>query len=740
MKPLLIALLLSLLATVPPVFGQLAGPDSLRQLLRTQRRPDTLRVRRLQALSHFLKTTDAEQATQVSHQALRLALALSDSVGQGEAMLALSNLYRRQNQFTVAHRYARRAQALYARRRGDQGESRAWLELSTLAMVQSIPIEALEAALRGLPLAERAHDLQTQNRLNLIVGITHYQTGNYTEALPALKATLRIGRQLGDHQMVLTALATLGDSYQMLSDWPRALRCYQQALRLNRQQGDQQGEAGSEISLAEMYSRMRNSGAALAHGQRARQLVRNTPSDGYNIPGLQLTLARAYQLRQQPDSTLALAHSALVLSQRSSSSNNSISREAARLLAETYAGQRKFGEAYRFRTLQMAYDDTLSGEDTQRRTSALRYVYELDKRRNQIVLLTKTRQIQTQKADRQRQHVYGLLAGLGGVLLLTALLMRNIYLKQVSNRSLQEKNEQIAAQRDHLDQALTELKATQAQLVQHEKLASLGELTAGVAHEMQNPLNFINNFSDLSLELLDELTTELDKEPLSASGRALSAELLAELREDQVRINQHGHRAARIVRSMLEHSRASSGQAQETDLNALTEDCLHRAYESWLIEHPGFSAHFSLHLAPGLPRLRVVPQDVCRVLLNLLANVFYALREKQRLLGAHFQPEVCLRTQQTPTELRIAVRDNGIGMTPAVCKHVFEPFFTTKPSGEGTGLGLSLSYDIITKGHRGTLSVESREGEYTEFVICLPLALAHPAELLPTPQPVATAA
>ena len=737
MKCLLLVLLLSLLATALPAFSQLAGPDSLRQLLRTQRRPDTLRLQRLQALAQFLKTTDAPQAIQVSHEALQLARALADSVGEGEALLALSNLYRRQNQFTVAHRYARQGQALFARLRHNQGESRAWLELSTLAMVQTSPIEALAAALRGLPLAERAHDLRTQNRLKLVIGTTYFQTGNYDEALPALKATLRIGRQLGDHQMVLTALSTLGDSYQMLNDWPQALRYYQQGLRLNQQQGDQQGEAGSEISLAEVYSRLGNSVEALAHGQRARELVR-THHDGYNLSALQLALARAYQLEQKPDSTLALAHSALALSQQSNS--NGISRGAARLLAETYASQRKFGRAYRFRTLQMAYDDTLSGEDTQRRTSALRYGYELDKRRNQIVLLTRTRQLQTQKAERQQQGLHALLVGLGGVLLLAALLLRNIYLKQASNRRLKEKNQQIAAQRDHLDQTLTELQATQAQLVQHEKLASLGELTAGVAHEMQNPLNFINNFSDLSMELLDELAAELEKEPLSAAGRALSAELLAELREDQVRINQHGHRAARIVRSMLEHSRASSGQAQETDLNNLVEECLHRAYQSWLTEHPGFSAQFTLHLSPHLPQLRVVPQDVCRVLLNLLANVFYALQEKQQQRGPAFEPEVRLRTQQTATAVRITVRDNGTGMSAAVRKHVFEPFFTTKPTGEGTGLGLSLSYDIVTKGHRGTLSVESQEGEYTEFVVSLPLTLAHPAELLPPPQPVATAA
>ena len=680
-----------------------------------------MRVRRLQVLARHLKTTNAEQAIQVSHQALQLARTLTDSVGQGEALLALSNLYRRQNQFPAARRYARLARHLYARRHGAQGESRAWLELSTLAMVQANPIEALAAALRGLPLAERAHDLQTQTRLKLVMGTAYCQTGNYAEALPVLQSTLQIGQQIGDQQLVLSALSTLGESYQMLKDWPRALRYYQWALRLSQQQDDQQGEAGFEISLADVYGQLGDSAAALAHSQRARQLV-GINHDAYNLPAVELALARAYQLNHQPDSVLILAHSALKLSRQSRS--NSTIRGAAQLLADTYARQRKFGEAYRFRTLQMAYNDTLSGEDTQRRTSALRYSYELDKKRNQIALLTKTRQLQAQKAGRQRQQLYGLLAGLGGVLLLAALLLRNVYLKQASNLRLQEKNQQIAAQRDHLDLALTELQATQAQLVQHEKLASLGELTAGVAHEMQNPLNFINNFSDVSLELLDELTEELAKQPLTTAGRSLATGLLTELREDQVRIHQHGHRAARIVQSMLEHSRASSGEAQETDLNALTEDCLHQAYESWQATHQRFSARLTLDLAPHLPHLRVVPQDLCRVLLNLFINVFYTLHEKRQQLGPAFEPEVCIRTQQTDKEVRIYVRDNGTGMTPAVRARVFEPFFTTKPTGEGTGLGLSLSYDIVTKGHRGSLSVESQEGEYTEFVVSLPLTLA----------------
>ncbi|UOQ67745.1 sensor histidine kinase [Hymenobacter volaticus] len=304
-------------------------------------------------------------------------------------------------------------------------------------------------------------------------------------------------------------------------------------------------------------------------------------------------------------------------------------------------------------------------------------------------------------------------------------------MKQRTNQHLNEKNQQIAAHRDDLDQALTELQATQAQLVQHEKLASLGQLTAGVAHEMQNPLNFITNFSDLSVELVNELQEELAKEELSVEGRTTINQLLKELTQGQVSISQHGRRADRIVKRMLEHSRASSGQAQETDLNSLVNECLRLAHHGWLAVNKDFSATLTTHFTPHLPTLRVVPQDLSRVLINLLTNAFYAVAEKRRLLGESFQPEVSIRTEQTEKSVLIRVRDNGNGIPSTVRGRIFEPFFTTKPTGEGTGLGLSLSYDIITKGHRGTLSVESQEGQYTEFTICLPLVA--PSTRMPRP-------
>lgn len=527
MKPhvvLLLVLGFGLLTLPAP--GQTPSADSLRRLLRAQPRADTMRVRRLRALAQEVKSTDAAAAIQLNQQALRMARQLTDPVGEGQALLDLSNLYRRQNDYLSARRYAQQARHLYARHANSRGLGKAWLQLSTIDMLQGNLTASLAGALKGLPLAEQAGDLQTQTRLQYILGNVYHQMGNYAEAFPALKSTLKIGQKTGDDQLVLSALGDIGNSYRMLKRWPQALLYYQRALQLSKQVGDPLGEAGFETSLAEVYGLQGNQAEALAHGLRARQLV-SAAHDEYTLPLVKLALARAYLLSNQTDSVLALAHHALQLSQQTRSNGNI--RTASDLLARAYAERQSFEPAYHYRNLQMAYNDTLSGEDTQRKTNALRYGYELDRKRAQIALLNKTQQLQDQTAIRQRQQLYALLAGLGGVVLMAGLLVRNVYLKQRTNRHLNEKNQQIAAHRDDLDQALTELQATQAQLVQHEKLASLGQLTAGVAHEMQNPLNFITNFSDLSMELVTELQEELAKEELSTEGRATINQLLQEL-------------------------------------------------------------------------------------------------------------------------------------------------------------------------------------------------------------------
>ncbi|AMR27154.1 histidine kinase [Hymenobacter psoromatis] len=275
----------------------------------------------------------------------------------------------------------------------------------------------------------------------------------------------------------------------------------------------------------------------------------------------------------------------------------------------------------------------------------------------------------------------------------------------------------LTRQTDELRTTLQELQETQSQLIQREKMASLGELTAGIAHEIQNPLNFVNNFAEVSTELVAELAEERAR---PTRDRALEAELLADLRQNLGRIAQHGGRASGIVRGMLEHSRASTGERAPTDINQLADEYLRLAYHGLRAKDKTFNATLQPDLAPALPPVEAVSGDVGRVLLNLLTNAFYAVQKRQQLGEPGYAPTVGVATRQVGEAVEIRVSDNGTGIPAELMSRIFQPFFTTKPSGEGTGLGLSLSHDIITKGHGGTLAVESQEGVGTTFRIMLP--------------------
>ena len=276
---------------------------------------------------------------------------------------------------------------------------------------------------------------------------------------------------------------------------------------------------------------------------------------------------------------------------------------------------------------------------------------------------------------------------------------------------------QVHERTGELQRSLTDLRATQVQLIQKEKMASLGELTAGIAHEIQNPLNFVNNFSEVSTELLEELEEEQAK-PMRDAG--LEAELVGDLRQNLTKITHHGRRAAAIVKGMFEHSRMSTGERAPTDLNQLADEYLRPAYQGLPAKDKTFNATLAPDFALGLPRVEAVAGDLGRVLLNLFSNAFYAVQKCQQLGEAGYAPTIRVSTQRVGDAVELRVSDNGTGIPAEVKAKIFQPFFTTKPTGEGTGLGLSLSYDIITKAHGGTLAVESAPGQGTEFLITLP--------------------
>jgi signal transduction histidine kinase len=661
-----------------------------------------------------LTATNLPLAQQTIEQALALSRQLHDAKGEGRALLWLSTIYRRQANYEQARRYVLQAQQLFARAGNRRGQGESYLQLMLIEMIQGNFAPALVAAQQGLPFTEQAGDQQTKRRLQATLGTIYLNLEDYTAALPVLQAALKSGRQAGDQQVVMSMLNSLGSLYIKQKNWPAALKQYKQAAQVAVQEHDDVNNNINETNIGDVYRQQGNYQQARLHGLHALNRARAT-NDTYTLPFAELLLAQIYQATNQPDSAIVLARQSLTIGQQTNSKENI--RDASNVLAQAYADLRNFGDAYRYQRLYLAYNDTLTGEQTQRQTTALRYGYELDKKQAQIALLTKTRQLQAQQSTRQRQQLYALLAGLGGVAIVAGLLWRNVVLKQRANRRLNEKNQLIAGQRDDLDQALIELKNTQGQLIQKEKMASLGELTAGIAHEIQNPLNFVNNFAEVSAELVEELEEE---QLIPERDPALETELLTDLKANLQRITQHGQRAASIVRGMLEHSHASTGERQPTDLNALCDEYLRLAYHGLRAKNKTFNATLETHFDPELSHVSVVGPDIGRVLLNLFTNAFYAVRQRQQQEEPGYVPMVRVSTQQKHNQVEIRVHDNGTGMPEAVRQKVFQPFFTTKPTGEGTGLGLSLSYDIVTQGHGGMLAAESAEGQYTEFILHLP--------------------
>lgn len=280
---------------------------------------------------------------------------------------------------------------------------------------------------------------------------------------------------------------------------------------------------------------------------------------------------------------------------------------------------------------------------------------------------------------------------------------------------LEQKRKAIEETNAALTKSLEELKAAQQQLIQSEKMASLGELTAGIAHEIQNPLNFVNNFSDVSKELLEEMKEELDRGD-TEEAKSIAADVIQNLEK----ILHHGKRAGDIVKGMLQHSRSSSGVKESTDINALADEYLRLAYHGLRAKDKSFNAATKTDYDDSIGLLKIIPQDIGRVILNLITNAFYAVTEKKKLFPEGYEPLVSVSTSRQNSSIEIRIKDNGTGIPSKVVDKIFQPFFTTKPTGQGTGLGLSLSYDIV-KAHGGELKVETKENEGSEFIISLPV-------------------
>ena len=441
----------------------------------------------------------------------------------------------------------------------------------------------------------------------------------------------------------------------------------------------------SYTEVASAYSKMGNMAEATKYFYRAISIVENSMLTK-QTQLLYLSFAEHFRRINQMDSSILYARKALAIVDNTAFSYLSLA--PAKFLMDIYQ-QSDADSTLKYLKIYTAANDSLYSKRANQQLQMM--TFEEDQRQ-QNALTEKT-------AYQNKVRATFLWAGLLLFSLIAIFLYRNNLQKQKANKALEK--------------SLADLKSTQSQLIQSEKMASLGELTVGIAHEIQNPLNFVNNFSEVNQELIGELVEEVNK------GNTDEVKAIAnDIKENSEKINHHGKRAGDIVKGMLQHSRSSSGVKELTDINALCDEYLRLSYHGLRAKDKSFNATMKTDFDNTIGNINIIPQDIGRVVLNLLTNSFYVVNEKKQHQSDGYDPTVSISTKKIGDKVEIKVTDNGNGIPQKVIDKIFQPFFTTKPTGQGTGLGLSLSYDII-KAHGGELKVETKEGEGSTFIISL---------------------
>lgn len=613
---------------------------------------------------------------------------------------------------TQALRYGREAWALASKIKYDKGKVLSALSSGQIMLNTSDYAEALNKLLEARYICEKSKIPKELGNINLKLALLYTNRKQFKSALEYLSKASRIKDSLQIPDLEYLLNQTSGYVYKDMGKYQEALGFFKNAY-----QNLLKKKAAHQLSTTTYY--IGSTFAALSQRDSALVYFRRSLSfqSKFHEGRVYYGLASIFKGSNKLDSAIFYAKKALTRSNENQFLPVTVL--SAQLLSELYEKKNNLKEALYYNKIATAEKDSLFNQEQVRQIERLAY----DAKERELMT---QRRIEIHQADLEDKiKIYGLSTLLFVVLLVLFFLYRNNKIKHKANQILHNQKEEIDTQRAKAEKALQDLKATQAQLIQSEKLASLGELTAGIAHEIQNPLNFVNNFSELSIDLAQELKEEIYKTIIPEKDKEYIEEIIGDLTQNQQKINQHGKRASSIVKGMLQHSRTSSGEKELTDINALADEYLRLSYHGLRAKDKSgstsrFNADFRTDFDENLPKIAVIPQEIGRVLLNLFNNAFYAVKDVPHLKGVGHLGKVLVSTQQSDNQIIIKVKDNGTGMSEATKTKIFQPFFTTKPTGEGTGLGLSLSYDIITKGHGGMLEVESIEGEGTTFIIKLP--------------------
>ncbi len=638
--------------------AQTVTTDSLRRAL-ARTAPDSTRVLLLVKLAHSYRASRPDSTMRLAQKAWRLARQLGFEKGEGRAQGLVGATLRERGELPRAFVNQLAAYEL-SRRTGDlEGQATSLNALGNIRLDLRQYRPALRYYQQSGMLYARLHMLPWLAGSLTNQGSCYEQLNMLDSALALQSRAAALQARQPRPRLASAALAlrNMGNLQARLGHYPAAFACYREVLRETGRTNDLRNRAVAQYRMAELFWRL-----------------------------------------HQPDSSLHYARLALHAARQVSYRLTIL--EASNLLTKIYQAQPNADSALHYQSLAVTTKDSLFGPEKFLQLQRLAFADQLQRQE-----LREARALQTARYQR-----LGLLAALGCIGLVALVLGWANRQQRRTNRLLNERNAQIEAQRNALDQALTELRATQNQLVAAEKWAFVGELSAGIAHELQNPLAFMRKFADVSVNLLGPNGQD--------HPTGLGQEIMAGLRQNLQEISQHGQRASFIIADMLAHARTGSSPHVPTDLNALVAENLRLAGNDTSGPRAAVPVRVDTDFAPDLAPVLAAPPELGRALLNLFTNALYAARQRR---GGPGQPQVRVSTRRVGQEVEIRVRDNGVGMTAAVAAQVFQPFFTTKPKGEGTGLGLSLAHDIITKSHHGTLTLETQPEEFTEFTVRLPI-------------------
>jgi two-component system, NtrC family, sensor kinase len=692
------------------LWAQTGDMHQLRQKLKTfeqQKNPasDTSYLNTKNSIAFLNADRYPDSALLVLPQIIMDCRAAKYGEGETDALKITGNAYQTKGDFEKALEYYEKAEVLAEKINYTKSLPGILGNIGLVYMNQGNYPVALQKFYTSLQRAEAAGDkLVVRSNLNNI-GTIHFYQGKMNEAEEAYRKTLSISEQISDTdniilaynnisevnleqhnttaalqnltianklaslkyvpQMLVAVNNSLGDCYLKMDSAVLALQCFNLALQVADEQANARGECKALIGLAKVKNKLGKFKEAQADGLKALDIA--------------LKMGQAQLLR-----------------------------DAYEIIATVYENTGDGNNALSYYRKYKMYSDSLQNLESEQAAANYKAQYAFSKKELEF----------ERKALQQRWLIFSAFAALLTLSIFFWFIYRNKKRLNKHNKDLHLKNELIEAEKLKAENTLHILKETQSQLIQSEKMASLGELTAGIAHEIQNPLNFVNNFSEINKELLAEMNEEIENKNFD-EVKALAKDIT----ENEEKINHHGKRADAIVKGMLQHSRSTNNATKEpADINKLTDEYLRLAYHGLRAKDKSFNTTMKTDYDETIGNINIIPQDIGRVILNLITNAFYVVNERLRQAqpDSHYEPIVEVSTKKDGNKVLITVKDNGNGIPKKILDKIFQPFFTTKPTGQGTGLGLSLSYDIV-KAHGGELKVETKEGEGSEFVIQLPI-------------------